>query len=149
RHSASARGSSMRLRVVVVLLVSAVLAGLSSAPTQVLAQLAGPPGWQLEGAVLVSRHGVRSPTVGNAELGEPSASPWPSRPGAPGYLTPRGFELMRLMGTYYRVLYGGRGLVQSDDCPPTGTVGVWTDSDQRSRESGVALMRGMYPRCMQ
>jgi 4-phytase/acid phosphatase len=139
----------MKLRVVVVLLVSVMLAGLSSAPGQVLAQVPVPPGWQLERAVLISRHGVRSPTQSNAELDEHSASPWPAWPVAPGYLTPHGFELMQIMGTWYRVLYGGRGLVQSDDCPPTGTVGVWTDIDQRTRESGVALMRGMYPRCMQ
>jgi len=146
----------MRLRVVVVLLASFVLAsvgltsvvlvGASSVHAQVLPV---PPGWQLERAVLISRHGVRAPVESNAELDQHSASPWPLWPVPPGTLTARGFELMRYMGTWYRVLYGGRGLVQSDDCPPTGTVGVWTDSDQRSRESGVALMRGMYPRCMQ
>ena len=54
---------------------------------------------------------------------------------------------MRLMGGYYRALQGGRGLTQTDDCPPAGTVAAWTDNDQRSRETGAALLLGMYPRC--
>lgn len=136
----------MKLRVVVVLLV-AVLVDLSSSVHAQVPPL--PPGWQLERAVLVSRHGVRAPIQANAELDAHAASPWPSWPVPPGDLTPRGFELMRLMGIYYRVLYGGRGLVQSDDCPPTGTVGAWTDTQQRTRQSGVALMTGMYPLCRQ
>src|SRR5262249_1386905 len=103
----------MRLRVAVVLLVSVMLAGLPSAH----AQLPVPPGWQFERAVLIIRHGVSAPIQSNAELDAHAASPWPSWPVGPGYLTPRGFELMQLMGTYYRVLFGGRGLVQSDDCP--------------------------------
>jgi 4-phytase/acid phosphatase len=45
------------------------------------------------------------------------------------------------------VLYGGRGLVQADDCPTAGTVAAWTDLSQRTRTSGAALLAGMYPRC--
>jgi 4-phytase/acid phosphatase len=90
---------------------------------------------------------VRSPTESNAELDKHSATSWPSWPVAPGLLTPRGEELMRLMGTYYRVLYGGRGLVQADDCPRPGTVAAWADVDQRTRLSGAAILAGMYPRC--
>ncbi len=86
-----------------------------------------PPGWQIERAVLVNRHGVRSPTAANEELDKYSATPWPTWPVEPGFLSPRGEELMRLMGGYYRVLYGGRGLVQADDCPAVGTVAAWTD----------------------
>jgi 4-phytase/acid phosphatase len=133
----------MSLRVVVVLMLSALLAGWSSAH----AQIPVPPGWQLERAVLLSRHGLRSPIETNEELDKHAATPWPVWPVPPGYLTPRGGELLGLMGRYYRVLYGGRGLVQSDDCPPTGTVAVWTDTDQRTRQSGAALIAGMYPRC--
>jgi 4-phytase/acid phosphatase len=54
---------------------------------------------------------------------------------------------MRLLGSYFRALNGGRGLTQTDDCPPAGTVAAWADTDQRTRESGAALLRGMYPRC--
>src|SRR5215475_5760916 len=134
----------MRSRVLFAIVLSAMLAGLSSAHAQILPV---PPGWQLERAVLLSRHGVRSTSETNQELDRYAATPWPSWPVPPGYLTPRGGELMGLMGRYYRVLYGGRGLVQTDDCPAAGTVAGWADSEQRTRLSGAALLSGMYPRC--
>ena len=98
-----------------------------------------PPGWQMERAVLLSRHGVRAPLQSPEELDRHAATPWPTWPVTPGGLTPRGAELCDLMGRYYRVLYGGRGLIQSDDCPPRGTVAVWADFDQRTRASAISL----------
>ncbi len=120
------------------------MAGFASAQAQILPI---PPGWQLERAVLLSRHGVRAPLESNEELDRFAATPWPTWPVPTGFVTLRGAELMRLMGGYYRVLYGGRGLVQADDCPPTGTVAAWADLDQRTRVSGASLLAGMYPRC--
>lgn len=139
----------MKLRRLGIIVIAAMLAALlPAALSPVRAQILPiPPGWQMERAVLVSRHGVRAPFQSNAELDSRSASPWPAWPVPPGFLTPRGEELLRLMGRYYRVLYGGRGLVQSDDCPPRGTVSGWADIDQRTRLSAVALLTGMYPRC--
>jgi 4-phytase/acid phosphatase len=132
----------MSIRVFVAFLLSVLLA--EPAAAQILPI---PPGWQMERAVLLSRHGVRSPEKPNSELDQYVATPWPTWPVLPGYLTPRGAELMRLMGGYYRVLYGGRGLVQAADCPPAGTVSAWTDTDQRTRLTGESILAGMYPRC--
>lgn len=132
----------MRIRVLAVFLLSVLLAEPASAQI-----LPIPPGWQMERAILLSRHGVRSPLKSNEEMDKHVAQAWPTWPVPPGFLTPRGAELMRLMGRYYRVLYGGRGLVQSDDCPPLNTVAAWTDVDQRTRFTGAALFAGMYPRC--
>jgi len=134
----------MKRRLLGIVIVAAMVAAVVPASAQILPV---PPGWQMERAVLVSRHGVRAPLPTNAELDSRSASPWPAWPVPPGFLTPRGEELLRLMGRYYRVLYGGRGLVQSDDCPPRGSVSAWADLDQRTRASAVALLTGMYPRC--
>ncbi len=134
----------MSIRVFTVVLVASLLAALMPASAEILPT---PPGWQIERAILVNRHGVRSPTSSNEQLDKHSATPWPTWPVEPGFLSPRGEELMRLMGGYYRVLYGGRGLVQADDCPTTGTVAAWTDLSQRTRTSGAALLAGMYPRC--
>jgi len=106
-----------------------------------------PPGWQMERAILLSRHGVRSPIKSNEELDKHVATPWPVWPVPPGFLSPRGAELMRLMGRYYRVLYGGRGLMEASICPPRNTVAAWTDIDQRTRLTGAALLNGMYPGC--
>ena len=130
----------MKLRFFGVLAV-VLLAGLSPAA----AQIPIPPGWQAERAVVLVRDGVYAPL--QTELDSNVATPWPVWPVQPGFLTPHGAELMRLMGGYYRALQGGRGLTQTDDCPPAGTVAAWADNDQRSRETGAALLLGMYPRC--
>ena len=129
----------MKLRFFGVL-AFALLAGLSPAG----AQIPIPPGWQAERAVVLVRDGVYRRCKRN---GQDVATPWPDWPVQPGFLTPHGTELMRLIGGYYRALQGGRGLTQTDDCPPAGTVAAWADNDQRSRETGAALLLGMYPRC--
>jgi 4-phytase/acid phosphatase len=134
----------MSLRVFTAVLVASFLAALGPATAEILPT---PPGWQIERAVLLNRHGVHSPTATNEQLDRYSATAWPTWPVEPGFLSSRGEELMRLMGTYYRVLYGGRGLVQADDCPAAGTVAAWTDLTQRTRASGAAILAGMYPRC--
>lgn len=132
----------MRIRAYVL----AVLALLSAAPAS--AQIAPiPRGWQMDRAVVLSRHGVRPPTKPNIDLDRESATPWPDWPVPPGDLTPRGYELMAIMGRYYRVLYGGVGLTEANICPPPNTVVAWTDVDQRTRRTGAALLAGMYPRC--
>lgn len=132
------------IRVFLAVLVASLSAGLATAGAQILPT---PPGWQIERAVLVSRHGVRAPSEPNAEMDRHVATAWPVWPVPPGQLSPRGEELMRMMGVYYHVLYGGRGLIQADNCPAPNTVAAWTDIDQRTRSSGAAVLAGMYPRC--
>ncbi len=131
---------SLRVRTAIFAasLVTSVVAMIASVHAQILPT---PPGWQIERAVVINRHGVRAPIATNEELDRYSATAWPTWPVAPGFLSPRGEELMRLMGTYYRVLYGGRGLIQADDCPTAGTVAAWTDLDQRTRATGAACIR--------
>ena len=132
----------MRIRVLV-----AVIFGLLLGEPAAAQILPIPPGWQMERAILLSRHGVRSPIKSNEEMDRHVATPWPAWPVPPGFLTPHGAELMRLMGRYYRVLYGGRGLMEASICPPPNTVAAWTDIDQRTRLTGAALLNGMYPGC--
>ena len=133
----------MSLRVLVFACVAALLAAVVPAA----AQIPIPPGWQPERAVVLLRDGVHAPVQTNEELDRHVATPWPVWPVPPGALTPRGAELLRLVGAYSRALQGGRGLTETDDCPPAGTVASWADTDQRSRDSGAALLSGMYPRC--
>ncbi|HEX9326364.1 MAG TPA: histidine-type phosphatase, partial [Reyranella sp.] len=125
----------MRIRVLV-----AVIFGLLLGAPAIAQVLPIPPGWQMERAILLSRHGVRSPLKSNEEMDRHVATPWPAWPVPPGFLTPRGADLMRLMGRYYRVLYGGRGLMEASICPPRNTVAAWTDIDQRTRLTGAALL---------
>ena len=103
----------MAIRVLVFALLGTLLTAFLAAPAS--AQLLPiPPGWQIERAVLLSRHGVRAPLESNEEMNRFAATPWPAWQVPPGFLTPHGAELMRLMGRYYRVLYGGRGLIQAE-----------------------------------
>ena len=134
----------MSIRTFFAVILASLMAGLAPAFAQIPPT---PPGWQLERAVVLSRHGVRSPIESSEELNKLAAMPWPTWPVASGDLTPRGAELMALMGGYYRVLYGGRGLIQADDCPPAGIVVVWADVDQRTRASADSLLSGLYGRC--
>jgi 4-phytase/acid phosphatase len=132
----------MRIRVLAAVLLSVLLG--EPAAAQILPV---PPGWQMERAILLMRHGVRSPLKHDEQVDRRVATPWPTWPVPPGFLTPHGAELVRLMGRYYRVLYGGRGLVEASICPPRNSVAAWADIDERTRASGAALFTGMYPEC--
>lgn len=134
----------MSIRLLAVVLAVTLATAFAPATAQVPPI---PPGWQFERVVLLSRHGVRSPIQSPEELDRLAAQPWPAWPVAPGDLTPRGAELMRLMGRYYRALHGARGLIQEDDCPAAGLVAIWTDVDQRTRLTGAAVLAGLYPGC--
>lgn len=100
---------------------------------------AAPP--VLERVVLVTRHGVRSPTRSDAEMASYAQEAWPQWPVAPGELTPHGAEALTRMGeglkAHYATLLG-----QSCD------FYIWSDSaDSRTRASGEAVARGLAPAC--
>ena len=101
----------------------------------------------LEKVVLLSRHGVRSPTTPHPPLSDIARRAWPSWPVGAAQLTPRGEKLAALMGGYYRKHYGARGLLAADPCPKPGTVFVYADVDQRTRLTGTGLLAGMFPGC--
>jgi len=107
----------------------------------------GSPDGSLVYAVYVSRHGVRSPTSKAGQNDRFSAAPWPSWSVEPGYLTPHGFELMRLFGTYDRTDLAAQGLFSSEGCADAKKVTFHADSDQRTRETAKALVEGMFPGC--
>jgi 4-phytase/acid phosphatase len=103
--------------------------------------------YELVSAVVVSRHGVRSPIAGHPPPATFAADPWPSWPVPPGYLTPRGAELAKLLGGYYRQYYVSQGLFPAQGCPPTGAVLAWADVDQRTRVTAQSLLDGVFPGC--
>jgi len=95
----------------------------------------------LERVVLVTRHGVRSPTRGDAEMASYATDSWPKFPVAPGELTPHGAEALTRMGeglrTHYAALLGS-------GCD----FYIWSDSaDSRTRASGEAVAHGLAPAC--
>lgn len=102
---------------------------------------------QLHFVVYLSRHGVRSPTGKSDRYDAYSASPWPKWSVPPGYLTPHGFELMKLFGAYDRAELAREGLFTPTGCADAARVTILADSDERTRETGKALSEGMFPGC--
>jgi 4-phytase / acid phosphatase len=96
--------------------------------------------------IVMSRHGVRSPTHPD-ELHAYAAQPWAKWSGQPGNLTQRGAALMRQFGAAYRRFYGAALGFAANACPPSGSVFVWADIDQRTRATGDAIVRGFAPGC--
>ena len=104
-------------------------------------------GKELKYVVVISRHGVRSPTGKLDTLNQYSRQSWPKWNNPAGYLTEHGAKLMTLFGAYDRELFASEGLL-----PPTGCAGVEhihivADSDQRTRETGRSLAAGLAPGC--
>ncbi|MDS0862456.1 hypothetical protein NUV25_32585 [Burkholderia pseudomultivorans] len=117
----------------------------TSAPIDALAATSG---WRLESVVIVSRHGVRSPTRTKPPLAELTTQRWPDWPVAPGELTPRGESMIRAMGNWYGDWLRQQHLLPgSVACPSAGHVAAWADVDQRTRLTADALLEGIAPGC--
>jgi len=68
----------MRIRILVAVILSSLLVEPTAAQV-----LPIPAGWQMERAILLSRHGVRSPMKTNEEMDRHVATPWPVWPVPP------------------------------------------------------------------
>jgi 4-phytase/acid phosphatase len=108
---------------------------------------AGSPKEELKYAIIVSRHGVRSPTWETARLNEYSAEPWPDWGVAPGELTPHGRAGVKLMGAYYRAWLSQAGLFAATGCRDAPRVYIRADTGQRTRETGRAFAESLLPGC--
>jgi 4-phytase/acid phosphatase len=102
---------------------------------------------QLKFVLVLTRHGVRSPTWTNALLDEYAKQPWPKWPVEPGILTPHGKQLMTYFGAYYRAYFSRLGLLSSDGCAAASEVYLWADTNQRTSETARGLADGMFPGC--
>ena len=97
--------------------------------------------------IILSRHGVRSPTAAAGSLDVFSDRPWPRWSVPPGYLTPHGKQLMALMGGWYRAYYSHAGLLTGSGCADAASTVVVADDEQRTVESAHGLMDGFAPGC--
>ncbi len=138
----------MSVRSSVAVACLAAIAALT-ARVPVVAQTDRPqtsPSPTLRAVVVVSRHGVRSPTD-PTELTSYVGKAWPAWEVAPGFLTPHGATLMSSFGAAYRARYAAQGLVPSSGCPSPGSVYVWADVDERTKATASALLDGFAPHC--
>jgi 4-phytase / acid phosphatase len=85
-------------------------------------------------AVVMTRHGVRSFTKA------PSEYTWPDwSPVGPGFLSKHGYVLVTYLGRYYQQYFATLGLPMN--CAQ-GSTYVYADVDQRTLETGRALIDG-------
>ncbi len=102
---------------------------------------------QLKYAIVVSRHGVRSPTWDRERLNEYSAEPWPDWGVAPGELTPHGRAQIKLMGAFYRAWFLREKLLSPEGCRDAARIYIRSDAEQRTRETGRAFAESLMPGC--
>jgi 4-phytase/acid phosphatase len=126
--------------------ISAALAAvwlISSGPPSAAA---APPDTLVQ-IVLVSRHGVRTPTMSNDVLASFAQQPWPAWKEPLGNLTARGRRLATLVGAYHRQALAAEKLLPASGCPDAGRVYVYADVSERTERTAEALLDGLAPGC--
>jgi 4-phytase / acid phosphatase len=102
---------------------------------------------QLRMVVILSRHGVRSPTWAQERLDRYSALPWPKWGVPPADLTQRGYQLIQQFASFDRTSLVEAGLLAAHGCDDASKTYIWADTDQRTVVSGKALAEGLFPGC--
>jgi 4-phytase / acid phosphatase len=127
--------SAKRLFVILLLLITPALGQTAQLQTA-----------QLRMAVVLTRHGVRSP-LSDTTTSPYQKEPWPSlndwHVTCPGDLTPRGTELVQQMGIFYHAYYADKGLLPPVGQCPANKVYIWSDNEERTLGTAHALAAGM------
>lgn len=96
---------------------------------------------RVERVVMLMRHGVRAPIVGEAPLDTKVAGEWPAWPVAPEFLTPHGARAIAQLARHDRRWLGATG------CPTPGSVRIWTNTPERTIATGRAYADALAPGC--
>lgn len=109
---------------------------------------------ELRLVVALNRHGVRAPgrSMNSVEPTSPDAyasESWPAWPVGFDLLTPRGQELARLLGAYWRDYYVTSGrLGLGDDCRSISEVHARVHNVRRDIETADGFYAGLFPGCV-
>src|SRR5919197_2282318 len=106
-------------RLLFLLLTALTYSGLQAARAQITTRSVpvstATEGPRLQFVVILTRHGVRSPTWPPEQLDTYSAEPWPSWGVKPGELTAHGAKLIKKLGVYGRAYLATAGLLKTSD----------------------------------
>jgi 4-phytase/acid phosphatase len=136
-----------RTRCVLAAVLLITLCGVGFEGTALDAQTPAVKADTLKFALVLSRHGVRTPTNTPEDLQDYAPQPWPRWDAPAAYLTPRGNTLMRLLGVYYRQYLSRAGLLRASGCADLDKFYFWSDTTGRDIESAWALGHAMLPDC--
>lgn len=103
-------------------------------------------GYELEQAVVLSRHNIRSPLVGNGSiLGTITPHEWFAWSSNASELSLRGGVLETEMGQYFRTWLESEGLFPENYHPEDGKVRIYANSKQRTIATAEYFVSGLLP----
>lgn len=97
--------------------------------------------------VVLSRHGVRSPTQSKKILNLWSQKTWPEWPVKHGDLTPRGSQLVTAMWQNIATELIKLNILPDQSCPNPRDIYIRADVDERTRATAAAILEGIAPNC--
>jgi len=131
----------------ILLVAAAVLGSLATqavhAQTTTTAQAVSPDD-ELQGVIVLIRHGVRAPIETEIRSSSYNAQPWPAWSVPQGVLSEHGTKAAQLLAEYYRNRYST--LLQNISCDHPGIYSETTTA-QRTMATAKAMLPVLAPKC--
>ena len=101
--------------------------------------------YTLDKLVVLSRHGIRSPTAGDSLLEEITPHTWFDWTSGPGELSLRGARQETFMGQYFRLWLEDEGLIPENWQPEEGELRFYSNAKQRTIATSRYFSAGLLP----